>query len=292
MKSIKGSLILLITAFIWGSAFVAQGAGADYVGSFTFNASRSLVAALFLSVVVFILNLKHKKKTPWPLKEGMICGIILCAAMGFQQAGIDIYPDGVAASGRAGFLTATYVIMVALVVFFAGKKPHFLVFVSAIICLAGMYFLCLSNGLSQIYLGDILELICACIFTAHIIVVDKFNDVDSVKLSLIQFAMCFIISSAIMLFVESPSIDSINAAGIPILYAGVMSSGVAYTLQIVGQKYAPPAVASIIMSLESVFAALTGWLILNEYLSAREILGCLLVFIAVIVAQLPEMLKH
>lgn len=288
MKNLKGSLILLITAIIWGSAFAAQTSGAENIGTFSFNALRSVVAALFLSILVIIRYLFSKEKTKWPVLQGVICGVILCAAMGFQQAGIAAYPEGVAASGRAGFLTATYVVMVAVFSVLLGKKAHICMFLSTGICLVGMYLLCMADGFSSIYLGDILELLCAVLFTAHIIVVDQFNETDSIKMSLIQFTMCALISGVLMLIFEDLTWESVKMATVPILYAGVMSSGVAYTLQMVGQKYAQPSVAAIIMSLESVFAALTGWLILNEYLSVRELLGCALVFAAVIIAQIPD----
>lgn len=288
MKNLKGSAILLITAIIWGSAFVAQTSGAGSLGTFSFNALRGVVAALFLYALVIIRYLISKEKTRWPVAQGLICGVILCAAMGFQQAGIAAYPEGVAASGRAGFLTATYVVMVAVFSVLLGKKAHLCMFLSTGICLVGMYLLCMANGLSGIYLGDILELLCAVLFTAHIIVVDRFNESDSIKLSLIQFVTCAVISGVLMLAFENLTYESIKLAAVPILYAGVMSSGVAYTLQMVGQKYAQPSVAAIIMSLESVFAALTGWLILNESLSGRELIGCVLVFAAVVIAQIPD----
>jgi len=250
-----------------------------------------VVAVAFLGLVILVRGLITKSKTKWPVWQGSICGVILCAAMTFQQAGIAAYPEGVAASGRAGFLTATYVVMVAVVSVFIGKKANACMFLSTGICVVGMYYLCLSNGFSGIYLGDILVLICAVLFTAQIMVVDRFSDEDSIKLSFFQFIICAFISGILMALFEGTTVEDVKAAGIPILYAGVMSSGVAYTLQMVGQKYAAPSVASIIMSLESVFAALTGWILLNESLAAREIFGCVLVFVAVIVAQVPDMVK-
>ncbi len=313
-KNIKGSVILLLAAFIWGTAFVAQTSGAELVGTFTFNSSRSFVGATFLCIVIAVMNLINRKKndkiknkiknnnelnctgikstgidsrrTKWPVKGGIVCGIVLCMAMALQQYGISIYPEGVAASGRAGFLTATYVVMVAVFSVFLGKKLHVSIIISTIVCVIGMYLLCLSGGMSGIYMGDVCELLCAVCFTGHILVIEHFSSEDSIKLSCIQFLVCGIISAIIMVMFENVDIHNLIGAALPILYAGVMSSGVAYTLQMAGQKYVTASVASIVMSLESVFAALAGWILLNEVLSIREIAGCVLVFAAVLLAQM------
>jgi len=275
MNNIKGSLILLLVAFIWGTAFVAQTSGA-----------RSIVGALFLAVVIIIKNVLDKRNNSgkvintennsrlqtWPLGAGIICGIVLFAAMTFQQYGISVYPQGVAASGRSGFITATYVVMVSVVSVFMGKKMHWIIGVSVTGCVAGMYLLCMSGGVSGIYLGDVLVFLGAICFTIHILVIA-------------------IISTFAMIFKENITFAGIKAALVPILYAGVLSSGIAYTLQMVGQKYAQPSVASIVMSLESVFAVLAGWIVLGELLKPKEIMGCVLVFAAVILAQVPGMKK-
>ena len=303
MNNIKGSLILLLTAFIWGTAFVAQTSGAGAVGTFTFNAARSIVGALFLAVVIVIKNVLDKRNNSgkvinteneshlqaWPLGAGIICGIVLFAAMTFQQYGISVYPQGVAASGRSGFITATYVVMVSVVSVFMGKKMHWITGVSVAGCVAGMYLLCMSGG--GIYLGDVLVFMGAICFTIHILVIDKFSSADSMKMSCIQFIVIAIISAFVMMFTENVTFAGIKAALVPILYAGVLSGGIAYTLQMVGQKYAQPSVASIVMSLESVFAVLAGWIVLGEVLKPREITGCVLVFAAVILAQIPGMKK-
>ncbi len=305
MNDIKGSLILLLTAFIWGTAFVAQTSGAEEVGTFTFNAARSLVGALFLAVVIMVKNILDKKKNlgkvintennslpqTWPVGAGIICGIVLFAAMTFQQYGISVYPQGVAASGRSGFITATYVVMVSVVSVFLGKKMHCIIGISVAGCVAGMYLLCMSGGVSGIYLGDVLVFLGAICFTIHILVIDKFSSADSMKMSCIQFIVVAIISAFVMMFTENVTFAVIKAALVPILYAGVLSSGIAYTLQMVGQKYAQPSVASIVMSLESVFAVLAGWIVLGEMLKPREITGCVLVFASVILAQIPGMKK-
>ncbi|MDD6328134.1 MAG: DMT family transporter [Eubacteriales bacterium] len=306
MKNLKGSLILLMAALIWGTAFVAQTSAANSVQTFTMNASRSLVGALFLLIVIAIRDMvkrargktgdndlkqdKLSEKTSWPVMGGICCGCMLFCAMGFQQAGIGAYPEGIAIAGRSGFLTATYVVMVAIFVQLRGKKLHPFVLMSIVGTIFGLYLLCMSGGFSHLYFGDLLEILCAVCFTGHILVADHFRKVDSIKLSCLQFLTCGILSGAVCLFTESVSVSALLDAAVPILYAGIMSSGVAYTLQLVGQKFAEPAVASIVMSLESVFAALAGWVILHERMQTRELIGCILVFAAVILAQIPEFL--
>ena len=308
MKNLKGIFILLLAAFIWGTAFVAQTSAGDNIGAFTFNACRNIIGALFLFIVIAILDMRkysdrydnpsennyniYKKNyiinkkdyltnaNKWPVKEGVICGILLCIAMNLQQIGINTYPDGVAVSGRAGFLTATYVVMIAIVSVFMGQKFHKLTIIAAFVCIAG--------GINEIYVADILELMCAVAFTIHMFTVDKCDKADGVKLSCIQFLTSGILSGILMLIFDKADINSIMKAIIPILYAGVMSSGIAYTLQIIGQKYAKPSVTAIVLSLESVFAALAGWILLGEHLSTRELTGCILVFTAVIIAQIPQ----
>ena len=299
MKNMKGSLILLLAAFLWGSTFVAQTAASKSLGTFTYNASRSFVGAVFLSIVITIMSSSKKKttdnkvteKSKWPIAGGIACGLVLFFAMGSQQFGIGLYPDGVAASGRSGFITAIYVVLVAVFEQFRGKKLHVLIILSVFGATAGMYFLCVSEGITSIYLGDVLELVCALCFTMHILVVDKYKDTDSTKLSCLQFLVAGTLSLITAFITETIAWSDIKTAIIPILYAGILSSGVAYTLQMVGQKYAEPAVASIVMSLESVFAVLTGWLVLSERMSGREFFGCVLVFASVIMAQVPEFLK-
>lgn len=296
MKNLKGSLILLAAAFFWGTTFVAQVSGSDHIGVFTYNASRCFVGSLFL-VVFSMIKDKHiarTKQSPpgkWPWRGGILCGIVLFLAMSTQQAGIALYPDDVAAAGRSGFLTATYVVIVAVIVSVIGRKIHAFVLLSVAGSVCGMYLLCMKDGFSGIYLGDVLGLVCAFCFAAHILVVDHYSDTDSVKLSCIQFLISGVMSLIMCLITETICMEDILAAIIPIMYAGILSSGVAYTLQMVGQKYAEPAVASIVMSTESVIAVLAGAIVLNEVLSAREITGCVLVFTAVIIAQLPQFLK-
>lgn len=301
MKNIKGSLILLITALIWGTAFVAQTSASETVSAFTFNMGRSIVAALFLLVVIAIRKLIYIKKKSigaasysrrQTVVGGIICGVLLFGATNFQQFGIEMYPEGVAASGRAGFLTATYVVMVSVAAIFFGKKPHPLVWVSVAGCIGGMYMLCLSGGISGIYKADIFLLICAVCYTAHIISVSCFPLADGIALSLVQFVVCGVLSCVGMIISGSDDVSGLLSVKFELFFAGVMSSGIAYTLQIVGQKYAEPAVASIVLSLESVFSAVAGWIILDEKLSGSELIGCALVFISVLLAQAPMFFKR
>ena len=298
MKNIKGSIILLIAAFIWGTAFVAQTSASDNVGAFTFTAIRSFIGALFLGALLLMGKVfsKNKEKKSREYKKrsligGALCGTVLFFATNLQQIGITIYPEGVASSGRAGFITATYVVMVALSGIFFRKKIHPIIWVAVASSVAGMYMLCLSGGFEGVYLGDVLIFICAVCFAAHILVVDRFSDIDSILLCCLQFIVVGIVSTILMFIFETPDMNGIMAAWFPILFTGIMSSGVAYTLQMAGQKNAEPAVASIVMSLESVFSVLAGWAVLGETLLTRELIGCVLVFSAVIIAQVPEFLK-
>lgn len=230
MKNIKGSLILLLAAFIWGTAFVAQTSGSQNVGTFTFNASRSFVGAAFLVIVIMVVRLsanknvkqeitsdEYRPKTKWPIKGGIICGCVLCTAMSLQQYGISIYPKGVAASGRAGFLTATYVVMVAVLTALIEKKIRPVIVLSVIGCISGMYLLCMKGGFSGIYAADICLLLCAVCFMCHIFAVEHFSSEDGIKLSCIQFATCAVISLILALLFEKPDIGNIVKAAVPIL---------------------------------------------------------------------------
>ncbi len=307
IKRWKGSLMLLLAAFFWGTTFAAQSSAADSIPIFTFNAARSFVGAAFLGTLILMRQGRQERKgnggsqpdnrdcqrNGWNVKKGAvfgggICGVVLFAAMSFQQGGISAYPAGAAASGRSGFLTATYVVMVAICARFLGKKLHNSVYAAVAVCIAGMYLLCMADGVGGIYFGDVLGLICAVFFTAHIMVVDHFSYCESIRLSCMQFTVSGLLSAVAAFLFEQPDIHMLEAAAGPILYAGILSSGIAYTLQMEGQKYAEPSVAAVIMSLESVFAVLGGWIVLNEKLSVRELAGCALVFAAVILAQLPR----
>ncbi len=298
-KNLKGSLILIAAALIWGIAFVAQSGAAKHVPPFTFNALRSFIGAGALYIFYLLLNRKkkttffpvHKKERKGYYLAAAVCGLCLAVSINLQQFGIAFYPEGVASEARAGFITALYVILVPVFSVFARKKVGAAVWLGVAIALIGVYMLCFSGGVDKIYLGDILVLLCAFSFSLHIMAVDRFVAVTGgVKLSIMQFVICGAVSALLAVIFEAKDINISNilAAAPQILYLGIMSSGVAYTLQIVGQKYAEPTIASISMSLESVFAALGGWIISGNNLSKREFLGCGLVFVAIVVAQLPK----
>ena len=298
-NNLKGSLILITAALIWGLAFVAQSGAAELVPPFTFNALRSFIGAFALYIFFTLTNIK-KKELFFPKERsdrkgyyiaGLVCGTCLAVSANFQQFGIAAYPKGVATEARSGFITALYVILVPIFSIFYRKKVGIAVWLGVFIAMLGVYMLCFSDGVSGIYLGDVLVLLCAFSFTMHIMSVDKYVGLTGgVKLSVLQFLVCGILSAILAIIFEINVIDLSNIASATpqILYLGIMSSGVAYTLQIVGQKYAEPAIASISMSLESVFAALGGWMISGNALSSTELIGCSLVFVAIIVAQLPQ----
>ena len=326
MKSvqIRNSLLLLLTATIWGTAFVAQSVGMEHVEAFTFTFARSIVWGIVLIPCIWFLKwlkgresgesvtaagrvdseescgvaqshgmssgnvVGAKSKRPLVTKVewigGICCGLALCAASNFQQIGI-----AYTTVGKAGFITALYVVIVPIMGLFFKKRVSFVVWICVVLSVIGLYLLCMTEGSLTLAYGDLLVLICAILFSVHIMVIDHFSPQgDGVVMSCIQFFVCGIVSGIIMLFVETPTIENIMAAAMPILYAGVLSSGVAYTLQIVGQKDMNPTVASLILCLESVVSALAGWLILNEALTARELLGCVLMFVAIVLAQVPR----
>ena len=295
---IRNSLLLLLTATIWGTAFVAQSVGMEYVEAFTFTFARSIVGGIVLIPCIWFLRwLKgREKKTSCDVTcakrphitkiewiGGICCGLALCAASNFQQIGI-----AYTTVGKAGFITALYVVIVPIMGLFFKKRVSFVVWICVVLSVIGLYLLCMTEGSLTLAYGDLLVLICAVLFSVHIMVIDHFSPQgDGVVMSCIQFFVCGIVSGIIMLFVETPSLENIMAAAMPILYAGVLSSGVAYTLQIVGQKDMNPTVASLILCLESVVSALAGWLILHEALTVRELLGCVLMFAAIVLAQVP-----
>ena len=297
----KGPLLLLVTAILWGMAFVAQTTAANDVGPFTFNASRNFIGALFLSGVIAFRRRSGQDKPATDdgagyskrtlLVAGVLCGVALCIASYLQQAGITAYPPEAAASSRSGFVTATYMVMVAVMLMFMGKRPHPLVLVAVVVAMAGMYLLCVPNGLGGVYVGDWLVLASAFGYAVHILVIDRYTQVDGVRLSRVQLLVAGAISLVCAIVFEHPEPAAVLAAIVPILYAGICSDGIAYTLQIVAQKTTEATVASIIMSLESVFAAIGGWLILSESLTAVERSGCALVFAAVILSQVPDFLE-
>lgn len=296
----KNELLLLLTALIWGIAFVAQSEGGDAVGPFSFNTVRSIIGgAVLIPAIMFLdkLNLCHKPAN-WAEKKtliigGIVCGIILSVASNLQQLGITYGAE----AGKAGFLTACYVVLVPILGLFLKKKCGINVWVSVALTLVGLYLLCI-NGKFVLEKSDTLLILCALIFSIHILVIDYLSPkVDGVRLSCIQFFVSGIISGVPMFALEmKPFSGGINNwclqfasvdAWIPILYAGICSCGIAYTLQIVGQQGVNPTVASLLLSLESVFSVIAGWVLLHEVLSVKALIGCLLIFIAVVLAQIP-----
>lgn len=281
---VKKSLILLLTATIWGTAFVAQSVGMDYVEPFTFTCARSIIGGIVLiPVILFFSKGRRPLVTKAELIGGICCGLALCAASNFQQIGM-VHTT----VGKAGFITALYVVIVPILGLFFKKKVSFTIWICVALSVVGLYLLCMTENSLALSYGDFLVLICAILFSVHIMIIDYFSPQgDGVVISCIQFFVCGIVSGIIMLFVEEPQMGNIMAAKMPILYAGVLSSGVAYTLQIVGQKDMNPTVASLILCLESVISALAGWMILNEALTPRELFGCILMFAAIVLAQVP-----
>lgn len=295
-KELGSAALLFLAAFIWGVAFVAQSVGMDYVGPFTFNGCRFLIGGLVLTPFALVREKKHvmsngyqsltvkeqKKHKKTTLVGGLCCGVAICVASSFQQAGM-LYTS----VGKAGFITALYIVLVPVMGIFLKKKVAPIVWFSVVLAAIGFYFLCITESFSINY-GDMLLFVCAICFTFHILIIDYFAPkADGVALSCIQFWFSGIVCMGIAILKEAPDFVAIFQAAIPILYAGVMSCGVAYTLQIIGQKHMKPTVASLILSLESVISVLAGWVILHEVLTGRQLLGCILVFGAVILAQLP-----
>ena len=287
------TLALLVCAAIWGSAFVAQSVGAEYVGPFTFLAVRNWIAVVFLIPVIYVRDTilrKRGRPSVRPanrtqrrclLTGGAACGFFLCAASAFQQVGIRY-----TTTAKAGFITALYVVIVPILSVFFGKSVKSRIWMCVALAVLGLYLLCMRGELSLSF-GDGVVLVCAFLFACQIMSVDYFApQVDTVRLSQIQFLVTALLSTVCMFLFEDLSTDSLIRALPSIAYAGVMSSGVAYTLQIIGQQNLNPAIASITMSLESVFAALAGWIVLGQSMTVRELVGCVLMFAAIIFAQL------
>lgn len=290
---LRQSLLLFLTATIWGVAFVAQSVGMDYVEPFTFNAVRNIIGAIVLLPCIGLLNRFHansdsnnkeEKEDKKPLILGGIsCGVLLFIASNLQQFGIQY-----TTVGKAGFITAMYIVLVPVFGIFLHKKAQLRIWMAVGLAVVGLYLLCMTDGSFALHTGDLLVLACAVAFSFHILVIDYFSPkVNGVKLSCVQFFTCALLSAIGMLLFEEPELSQILAAWLPIIYAGVLSCGVAYTLQIIGQKDMNPTVASLILSLESVVSLLAGWVILGQKLSNKELIGCALVFVAIIIVQLP-----
>ncbi len=313
-SQLKNSLLLLLAAAIWGFAFVAQSVGMEYVGPFTFNMTRNIIGGLVLIPCIFLLRKINPADTPAPASceqassspndalvckttaqrtpnpdrlvwvGGICCGLCLAVASSLQQLGIQY-----TTVGRAGFITACYIVLVPIfnLILFK-KKCNPIIWFSVILSVIGLYLLCMQGSFA-LGKGEVLVMFCAVAFSFHILTIDHFAPfVDCVKMSCIQFFVCGIICAVPAFLLENPQISDMLNAWMPILYAGVLSSGVAYTLQIVGQKNMNPTVASLILSMESCISVLAGWLLLQQKLSFKELFGCVLMFGAIVLAQLPE----
>ena len=305
-QQLKGTIYILIATVIWGSCFVAQ--SASTIGPFTYQGVRSVIGCLFLVVLSLVLDFFAKKKqdsviTKWTDKTllvgGVVCGVVLFGAMNLQQFGLYFGTE----PGKAGFITAMYILLVPIIGLFMKKTVRINVWIGIAVAVVGLFLLCVNpdKGIAFQH-GDIYVMLCAVVFSFHIVFVDYFAPkVDGVKLSCLQFLVAGVISCICMFVFEEPDVREIVDNTVPILYAGVGSSGIAYTLQIVGQKYSPPTIASLAMSFESVFAVLSQIVVtFVVYLAgkgelslptARELVGCAVMFLAIILSQLPEKKK-
>ncbi len=308
---LKGVILLLIGSFIWGTTFVAQSIGTNHLNAFSFNCIRNFIGVFALipvliyqictesknmNLVQYIdvcentqnISISFSKRlkaifTRDLFLGGLSCGTALCLASYFQQVGIES-----STVGKSAFITTLYIVLVPLLGLFFKKKLPLQIWFGVILGIIGLYLLCMKDEVFVLTTGDIYLLLCAFFFTIQITAVDYYAPkVNCIALSMMQFLVTAILSGIGMIFTELPSLENIFGAMIPLLYAGVLSSGVAYTFQIIGQKHLAPAVASLLMSLESVFATLAGWVILKEVLSTKELIGCGLVFGAVILTQIP-----
>jgi len=293
-EQLKGSIALLTCTVIWGFAFIAQSVGMDLIGPFTFQMVRCALAVTFLVPCSFVLDLgkcsmrasAEKWKDPQLWKAGVLCGCALFVASSLQQVGL-VYTD----AGKAGFITAMYIVLVPVLGLFLGKKVPKRAVLSVLLAVVGLYLLsCL--GVTEVNTGDLLIMGCAMAFAVQILCIDHLAAaLDGFRLNCVQALTVAVISLPFVLLTEQVDMQNLLDCTLPLLFAGVLSMGVAYSLQIVGQKSLEPTTASLIMSLESVFAVLGGWWLLNERMAAHEIIGCVLVFVAVVISQLPEKKK-
>ena len=289
-RQLLGSLILLIVAVIWGTAFAFQRMGTGVIGPMTFTASRMTLSAVAVGFVSFLIkdpdmadaagSSARRRDT---LTGGVLCGLFLVSATLFQQIGI-----AYTTAGKAGFITALYILLVPIIsTVFLRKPSSWIVWIAVLLGLAGMYLLCMTEGFS-LARGDALVCVCAMLFTGHILCCDRYaGRGNPVRISAIQFVTASVVSWTLAFIFETPSVEAIRSALVPILYCGLASGGIGYTLQIVAQRFTNPTVASLLMSFESVFAVLGGAVLLHERMSTRELLGCMVMFIAIIVVQIP-----
>ncbi len=300
-KKMQSNILLLFTALIWGSSFVAQKSGMDYIEPFTFNGIRMVIGGLVL--IPFILLMDRKKARDGaaePMSDeekakarkkiiagGICCGLAIFVASSLQQFGVSY-----TTAGKAGFITTLYVVIVPIISVLLRKRVRPIMWLCVVLGAVGLYLLCMTDDSFKLAFGDMLVLLCAVAFAVHIMVVDHFAaKLDGTKLSCIQFLTSGILGLIGMAIFESPDINAILDCWLPILYAGVLSCGLGYTFQVIAQKYAEPTVASLLMSLESVFAVISGAILLHETMSMRELTGCAVIFAAVIISQLPEKKK-
>ncbi|WP_326907630.1 DMT family transporter [Sedimentibacter sp. MB31-C6] len=295
-QELKSVLMLLLTAAIWGFAFVAQRVGMQHVGAFTFNGIRFALGSLSLLPVIYFFDKKSKENNPeknkekenvkLTIKSGIVAGSVLFIAASLQQVGL-IYTT----AGKAGFITSLYIVLVPILGIFLKQKTHFTTWIGALTAVIGLYFLSVNESFT-IEFGDLLEIIGAFFWAAHIQLIDKYvKNIDAVKLSSVQFASCAILSIITAFIFEDINFSGITNAAIPILYGGIMSAGVAYTLQAIGQKHAKPSHAAIALSMEALFAAIGGIWLLSERLPLRGYVGCALMLTGMLIAQ-SENLKN
>lgn len=293
-KKMRGNLMLMLTALIWGTSFVAQKSGTEEIGTFTFNFSRNIVAGISLLILIkiwpYIMRSPLKKETEEVKRTtiigGIACGIVLTVAMSFQQLGLT-GPDATTA-GKAGFITTLYIVLVPLAGIFIGKKINIKTWVGVFLATIGLYLLSIQQGF-YIQPGDFMVFISAFFYALHILIIDHFSPkTNGVKLSMIQFFIAALLSGILMVFVEDVVWKDVLATAIPILYAGMISSGIGFTLQIIGQRDTEPTIASLILSLEAVFAVMAGAIFLGERLSLREAIGTSIMLIAIILVQIPS----
>ena len=299
-QKLKGNLLLLLTSLVWGISFIAQSKGVEKVSPILFNGVRSVLGGLVLLPVIAFLDSKKKKNgikvqkfDKTLLTGGILCGIFLCLASSLQTIGM-VYTS----PGKSGFITALYMVIIPVLGLCTGKKTRPVIWISVLIAVIGLYLMCIDSSLT-INRGDVLTFVCAFLFSGHILVIDRFSPkVDGVKLACTQFFVCGILNLIYTFIFEHPDLAPLSECVLSIGYSGIMSCGVAYTLQIVGQKYTDPTSASILMSLESVFATLStvvlvalGWDLTGGSLTIREISGCVIMFAAIILVQLPERKK-
>ena len=289
----KGPLCLFLCSLFWGTAFSAQSTAMSYMGPYTFVFLRSIITALVLFIVhpfmvrfqIIPANPNENKAALW--KTGAVCGCFLVAATLFQQIGLVT-----TTTAKSGFITALYIVIVPLLGLFVGKKPQPTIWLGVVVSLIGLYFLCMTDSL-HIEFGDLITFFSALVFALHILIIDRYGgELDSVKLSMVQFLTAAVISGILAFTLETPTFASFASCWGSVIYVAVFSGAMGYTLQIVGQKSTDPTIASLIMCLESVFAAIGGWVLLNQTLSGQEIFGCVLMLGASVIALIPFPLKR